>query len=202
MTAQNKRSHRALGFLGGLAFTTLALEWLLLLFAVLVRFMNSGLGSIVFPKHEVQPTARPIVTTGSGPDFVTAFLATAIGLGVLAFAVYLLTVRYPRAAREAGTKVVRETAKKAIPVIARKPIAKLPIKRRRLLTKRVTYWVKIVLSFVPVLLLPIALHDEYRGIAEQFAIVAQAILGLVVIVLFSAQTWLSSVWHVRQEEVN
>lgn len=201
--ATPKRPHLFVKILSGFGFIVLTLEWMLLLFAGLMRFIDTGLGkTILLPSESAPPDPVIVEVSVAKPDFVTTFLVTALALATILLVIYVVFVRYTRTVRTTGTKVVREATKKTLPIIARKPVQKLPAKRRRVLTRRVTYWVKLALAIIPVVLLPVILLDDHRGMAEQFAIFLQVTLGLVALSTFTLQTWLAWRWHVRQEELD
>ncbi len=207
MRSVNKPTERQLvNFLGGFGYLTVAFEWLFLLLAFLLRFYDTSFGKIVFPRQQAEIQPQPDIVGISGassePDFVTVFLVTAIAVVALGFIFYLVVFRYTKAISDTGARVVRSTAKRAVPIIAHKPTKELSSKRRMVLSRRVMFWTKVILALTPAMLLPIILRDEYRGVSEQTAIALQGLFALIALLVFLVQTWLIRRWHVRANQTN
>lgn len=191
-----------LGVIAGIGFFAIAGQWLLLLAVILVRFIDTDLGKVLFPRTEPAPDPIQIIDAQTaGPDFVTVFLATAVGIALVGFVIYFVAVRYTRAVKQTGEQVVREVTKKAVPIVAGKKFEQIPKKRRTRLTRRVVFWTEVCFALVPIVTLPIVLHDENRGITELFAIGVNAVLALIALLAFSLRALLQHKWHMHELDV-
>jgi len=195
---------RLIKLLGSVGYVAIALQWLLVLMAWLPKFAKSGIGKTIFPQSSAPAPLQqsPVSTSTAGPDFVTVFLVTCMAFVVIGAVMYVVFVRYTRAVSNAGSKTVHEFVKRSVPLVAHRPIEKLPAKKRIVLTRRMLFWTKVVAALIPTAILPIALHDGSRGIAEWLALCIQTLLATCAVIAFFAQALLVQKWHTQTDQVN
>lgn len=188
--------------LGGIGYVSIVFQWLQVGVAWLPGFFDSKLGKIIFPQSHTAPS--PVTHAGTGgtnPDFVTTFLVTALAVAALGFVTYVVVVRYTRAIRKTGSQVTHVVAKKATRIVTHKPLEQLPPRKRTLLTRRLLFWTKIAFALVPLLVLPLVLHDGERGVIEQLALFIQAVLATIAVLSFFVQAVFAARWHERVDDI-
>ncbi len=192
--------------LGGIGYISILFQWLQIGVAWLPGLFDSRLGKAIFPQsHTALRSSQPITVSGVsavGPDFVTTFLVTALALVLIGFVMYVVFIRYTKAVSKTSSQVTHVVAKRVVHIIARKPLDQVPAKKRAILNRRFLFWTKLVFAVLPFALLPVALHDGQRGIVEQLAIFAQAILATVAVLSFFAQAVLAARWHEHTDDID
>lgn len=137
---------------GVLGYISCTLQWLWVGVVALPPLLKSGLlDSLTKPKQ----VDHPILLT---PSFETSPLTVAIigfiTLIMLAVTIYIL-LRLPGAVAKTGETIVQTTTENVLPVLTHHQ--KLPAKKKRLLTRRVAFYIRLcalVLPFVITMLLP------------------------------------------------
>jgi hypothetical protein len=195
---------RILTTLGGIGYLAAAFQWLAVLAVSLPNLIDSKLGHIILPERSTQSDPVPVIAShsGTGPDFVTTFLATGLAIAFIALIAYVVVFRYTRAINTTSSRVVHRVAKKAVPIIARRPLAEIPLRQRTILNRRLLFWAKILFAILPLIVLPLVLYDGSRGEAEQLALFVQALLALLATLGFVVQAILTNRWHVKTDNVN
>ena len=190
--------------LGGIGYLAAAFQWFAVLVVCLPNFIDSKLGHIIFPEHSAQSNPTPTIahSGGAGPDFVTTFLATGLAIAFIALIAYVVVFRYTKAINKTSSRVVHLVAKKAVPIIARRPLAEIPSRKRTILNKRLLFWAKIFFAILPLIVLSLVLRDGSRGVVEQLALFMQAFLALLAALSFAVQAILSNRWHVKTDNVD
>lgn len=188
--------------LSGAGYLTWALQ-LLLLFAVYFQSVKeTSIGKVVFPEiNNVRvPINEPAVNTGitmptSGP-FTVIFAV--VGIIFVLFAIYLVVMRYIPAVNKTAEKVVVEVAKKAVQQTERHNKKKIPVRKRRILSARISWWLKITISLVPLVF--VLLIEGSPLIPKQIALLIMSTLSLWAILCFAAHAMLAM--HFRSSGTN
>ena len=191
--------------LGGIGYVAIVAQWLLVADLWLPRFLNSGLGKLVFPQsHTELNVPHPAVSAGasSGPDFVTIFLVLCLAVASIGLVIYMVTVRYTRAISHTGSQITHAVAKRALRTIAHKPLAEMPVRKRAVLSRRLLFWTKVVLTLVPLALLALVLSGGTREIVALLALLVQTVLATAAVLTFLVQSLLASHWHERLDDIS
>jgi FtsH-binding integral membrane protein len=176
-------------------YFTVFVEWFLLLALYVPRFFESELGKAVFPTTKPQPVQpQPVEVTVYEPSVVATAMFTVVALGVVALVVYVVFMRYVPAATKTAATVAQVATEKAVPVVARKPLERIPPRRRKALTARVLFWVKMALTVAP-LALVYATRFRAGTMQSQLIVFGFACLSAAACLTFMAQTYLTHHWH-------
>lgn len=189
--------HRAflLNVLGGVGYFTVFMEWFWLLALYLPGFFESEVGRTIFPEAKPQPTTLEPVT--SAPVELSAFMTfvfVLVALAVIALVLYVVFAKYIPTAARATTKVVHVATEKAVPVVAHKPLEKIPARKRKLLTERILFWVKLIAAVLP-LVIVFAAHYNETTVESQLVMLGFGALGSVAVTVFVLQTFLAFHWR-------
>lgn len=203
MTARNHNKHvPILNILGFAGYMLAALQWLIVLAVTLPALIESPFGELVLPKGEPRPLPDTVVTAPQGPSSALGvFIVTAIGVAIVAGVIYVVTVRYTRAITKTTSEVTHAVTKRAIPVIARKPMDEIAPQKRTVLTRRILFWLKFGLVVLPILLLATIWYPHHNDLSGQLTVFVAAVLALIGIDVFLAQALLAKRWHMRSSDV-
>lgn len=182
--------------LGSVGYFALFLEWFLLLAMGLPKFMETWLGKLLFPQSE-QPKQVPPIGGGTyEPTTLVLFASVLLSILLVGLVMYVVLVKYTSMAVHATEKIVQTTAKKAVPMIMHKEVKKIPVKKRKMLTARVLFWLKLVLLLVPVGVLTVFNLTSHTVEAKL------ALLGLSLLACFSFTAFVLQhiLWHKRPSQ--
>lgn len=181
--------------LAGAGYLMVFLEGLWLLALYLPSFMHSNLGRVIFPL--TQPLPSPKATPAHPVELSTLMTVAGVlaACALMGLVVYLIVAKYIPAVSNATAKVAHATTKKAVPMIARKPTDKISPRKRKALTERTLFWVKIMMAVVPVAIV-VAVHSRKNTVQAQLVVFGFAILSFLALASFSLQTWLSRYWKI------
>lgn len=183
-----------LKLLGGVGYFTVFMEWLWLLALYLPGFFESEVGKTIFPKVEPQPVElKPVEAAAFEPSLLITIIFTVLALGIVALVIYVIFAKYIPSAARAATKVVHVATEKTVPVIAHKPLEKIPARKRKLLTARVQFWVSVFFAIMPLLIVCAARFSSHT-VESQLIILGLALLSAVALACFILQTWLAHRW--------
>ncbi len=146
-----------------------------------------------------QPATVQVEHAGSIPP---VFIAVAMGAAVvfLGLVLYLTLYYYPRKATKVVSEAVHKTAEAVAPMVARKTRHKPTIRARKIVSERLTFWLKLVFA-----LLPAGLVAAQYGAGEPFAIelatAACAVCAMVAVVGFFLQRHMAWRWQTKPEDV-
>jgi hypothetical protein len=181
--------------LGGVGYFTVFMEWFWLLALYLPGFFESEVGKTIFPQAEPKPVElKPVEATPLEPSLLMTVIVTVLALGVVALIIYVIFAKYIPGATRAATKVVHVATEKTVPVIAHKPLEKIPARKRKLLTARVQFWMKTIAAVLP-LLVVFAARFGSGNVESQLVIFGLALLCAVSLTCFILQTWLAHRWR-------
>lgn len=189
--------HRAflLNVLGGVGYFTVFMEWFWLLALYLPGFFESEVGRTIFPEAKPQPTAlEPVTSAPVEPSAFMTFLFVLVALAVIALVLYVVFAKYIPTAARATTKVVHVATEKAVPVVAHKPLEKIPTRKRKVLTERVMFWVKLSAAVLP-LLFVFASRFQDLSVESQLLILGFAMLCAFSTSAFIIERFLAHRWN-------
>ncbi len=173
------------------------MQLLLLVALYFQSFKDSSVGRVVFPmpSNDVIPPAEPkiipdITLPTSGPILV---IFAALGVAFVLFTVYLVIMRYIPAVNETAEKVVHEVTKHAVEQTERHHKKKIPVRKRRALSARITWWLKIGISLLPLFIVLVITGSTL--ISRQAAVLLMALLSLWAILCFATEATLARLWH-------
>lgn len=176
---------------------TWVLQLLLLAALYFQQFQGSSVGKVVFPQVDESVIAARESSVGPGMTLPTSglftFFAVLAGLAFVAWAVYLVTLRYIPAINKTANKVVQIAAEQSVVQTARITHKKLPVRKQRLLTARIVWWLKFTISLVPLVVVMIAPASPF--ISKQATTFIVAVLSLWAVLCFGAQTVLAKFWR-------
>lgn len=181
MSARSPRP--LLNALGFLAYLSCLFQWAL----VVLPFLPGLLDSDVF--HTFMPSGPPseVVVYAPSPQAFPNWLVFTL-VAVIVLAVVVVTVRalarLPRAVGHAGQSFTRTAAEHVIPLVTHH--ATLPEKKRRALTARIVFDIKLVLLALPlIIVLVVPLPDT--SISRQLLMVVVAVAAAWSLLLFCLQ---------------
>ena len=144
-----RSSHPLLNALGFLAYLSCLFQWVF----VLLPFLPGVLDSDVF--HAFIPLGTSDTSVNVQPAQQLPNWLIFIIVAVITLAVVLVTIialaRLPRSVGKTGQKLTRTAAERVIPVVTHH--AKLPEKKRRALTARIVFDIKLAMIALPIVLL-------------------------------------------------
>ncbi|QQS69282.1 hypothetical protein IPP75_05185 [Candidatus Saccharibacteria bacterium] len=197
---QKKKVHNSiLKILGGTGYFTVFMEWFWLLALYLPGFFDSELGKTIFPKNVPVEELRPVTTVAAQEPSILLLIGTILLAAVIIGAVfYVVFAKYIPAAAKVTNKVVHVAAERAVPVVAHKPVEKIPARKRKLLTERVLFWVKMILALTPLGIVFIARINQ-NNVETQIIILGFAFLSVAALMCFVCQTWLLRRWRIPEK---
>lgn len=193
MTHFSKRLF-VVNFLGTFFYLSCLLQWM---WAVLpympgiIRFTEIFRGPIgaSAPAQEVAASGPPSLFL-----LVIALAATAIIIG---FTLYIL-IRFPVTVAKSAQKITQNASARIVPIITHH--AKLPDKKRKLLTARVVAYIKLTACILPVILCACTYFFETE-LEYDITMAIAAILGVGSLLLLSAQLLFARRLKVKSETV-
>lgn len=194
MKQKNKVHSSILKILGGTGYFTVFMEWFWLLALYLPGFFDSELGKTIFPKNVPIEEPRPVTTVAAQEPSMLLLIGTILLAAVVIGAVfYVVFAKYIPAAAKVTNKVVHVATERVVPVVAHKPVEKIPARKRKLLTERVLFWVKLLSALTP-LLVVFATRSKQQEIESQLLLLGVAILTALATISFVLQTHFSRRW--------
>ena len=195
MKQKNKVHSSILKILGGTGYFTVFMEWFWLLALYLPGFFDSELGKTIFPKNVPIEEPRPVTTVAAQEPSMLLLIGTILLAAVVIGAVfYVVFAKYIPAAAKVTNKVVHVATERVVPVVAHKPVEKIPARKRKLLTERVLFWVKLLSALTP-LLVVFATRSKQQEIESQLLLLGVAILTALATISFVLQTHFSRRWE-------
>lgn len=171
-----------LNILGFLGYFSCLLQWALLLLPFLPGMLDSGVFRTFMPSGPsetvVSAPSPPVL-----PNWLVFIVVAAIVLAVVAATVMALA-RLPRAIGQAGQSFTRTAAEHVIPLVTHH--ATLPEKKRRALTARIVFNIKLAVLALPLIIaLVVPLPDA--SISRQLLLVVVALAAGWSLLLFCVQ---------------
>lgn len=145
-----RSSHPLLNALGFLAYLSCLFQWAFVIIPFLPGVIDSDVFQTFVPSGtpgasvEIQPIQSPL------PNWLAPVIVGGITLIVMVVTVITLA-RLPRAVGKTGQKLTRTAAEHVVPVVTHH--AKLPEKKRRALTARIVFDIKLAVVALPVIIL-------------------------------------------------
>lgn len=193
MTKPKPRSkHIAVTIFGTLFYIVSAFGWL---WAILPYIPD-----IAKLSRSLQPEAQPVehVVTAGPPSLLLIIIAISVTIAILAMTVYVL-IKLPSTIRRSGEKLTHSTSSHIVPILTHHTA--LSPKKRRQLTAKVTFYVKLLLCTLPVavsacsILVPTGLSYELTMlVATFFAVIALVLLGTQLLLAKWLRVPLDIVW--------
>ena len=195
MKQKNKVHSSILKILGGTGYFTVFMEWFWLLALYLPGFFDSELGKTIFPKNVPIEEPRPVTTVAAQEPSILLLIATILLAAVVIVAVfYVVFAKYIPAAAKVTNKVVHVATERVVPVVAHKPVEKIPARKRKLLTERVLFWVKLLSALTPLLVVFVT-RSKQQEIESQLLLLGVATLTALATISFVLQTHFSRRWE-------
>ncbi len=186
-----------LSVLGGAGYLTWVLQLLMLVALYFQQLQDSSMGKVVFPAPDESTINRHESTVESSFTLPTSGLFTVfavfVGLAFIGWAVYLVTMRYIPAVNKTANKVVHVAAEQTVAQTARISHKKLPVRKQRLITARVVWWLKLSISLLPMAI--VLLVSASSLVSKQVATLIMAILSLCAVLCFATQAALAKLWR-------
>ncbi len=151
-------------------------------------FMPHGCGD-----QTVSTPAENIVLS-EGANIVLIILAVVFAISVIVYVI----VAVPRAIGRAGQKITQKSAATIIPSITHHK--KISQKKRRQLTRRITWSIKSVLVFLPALMLMLPIPPEVKLTDLQFK-AAGLVLLVFSLVMFLTQYVIARLARLKSEKI-
>jgi heme/copper-type cytochrome/quinol oxidase subunit 4 len=197
MAVRRTKFHQfTLRALGGVGYFTLFMEWFWLFALYLPGMLESEFSKAILPTSKT-PLPQPVhaVQPPAEPSGIMIFSIMVLAVALLGTVLYLVFVKYIPTAANATTKVVHGAAKKAVPIIAHKPVDKISVRKRRILTERIVFWLKICLAVIPFAIVYMT-HHRSGTTVSLLVIMAMAVLTLVALVCSTLQVVLAKRWRI------
>lgn len=181
-----------INFLGVIGYLCLLLQWMWLAVTLVVPIaMQPGVADLFMPNTEPRiERTSPAVDPMPGPVQTTLLILSILfSIGIVIYAV----LSVPKTIGRSGQKLTQSVAKRSVPIFTKhKPITK---QRQRKLVERMTWLVKAVAIFIPLVLLvipPGAIIDIDHAVAIAIGI----LLASGSLLVFCLQYLLVKVWHI------
>lgn len=194
MTRFSKRLF-VVNFFGTLFYLSCLLQWMWAALPYLpgiVRLAEMLRG----PMGASEPVQEVAAASGP-PSLLLLILALAITAIVIGLTLYAL-IKFPVTVAKSAQKITQNTSARIVPIITHH--AKLPDKKRRLLTARVTAYLKLTVCILPVILCSCTYFFETK-LRYDITMVIAAILGVGTLLLLSAQLLLARWLKVKSDTV-
>lgn len=187
--------------LGGAGYLAAFFGWLAVVMFALPRLFDIQMGEWLIPKP-VPASPQTVVPPSQvlEPSAALVVLTMLFVLGFLALVVYVVVMKYIPAVTKATSKVVHTTARKSVPVIARKPAEKISPKRRKRLTERFVLWLKITYALLPAIFFAIV-YAQRHTLMREAAVMVTSTLAALSVVLFIVQLYFARRWRAREPDV-
>lgn len=184
-----------LTFLSKLGYLLAAGEGLLVLAVDLPSFMDSAIGKSLIPKSHVPP--KPVIepVAVSPPPAVVIVLGVALSVFLVGLVIYVLIMRYIPTTTQLAQTIVKKVALQAVPIVAHEPLEHIAPKKRRYLTARIMWWLKVCLAVFPVVGVG-ALYIYGQSLGRLFVVCVEAGLASFVLISFTAHALLARRWHI------
>jgi len=196
-TTSNSAHRITLKLIGGAGYLTWALQLLVLLALYFERFYHSNVGRVIFPTasnsggEQPDPVATPSIALPTSGIFT--WIVLFLGLALIGLVVYIVTMLYIPAINKTAKKAVKDIADHTVDQIERAGRKKLTKRKRRSMSARIVWWLKLIISITP---LAIVLFVEGTPlISKEAALLVTGALGLWAVICFTAQKALAHVWR-------
>jgi len=201
MTKMKTANHPArkviLNVIGGAGYLAWVLQLLLLVALYFERLYHSSVGKVIFPTSTdgtnlpPEPVSTPAITLPTSGPFMG--LMFALGIALIGIVTYVVTMRYIPAVNKTATKVVHEAAEQTVKQVERTGHKKIPLRKRRLLTARLIWWIKVGISVAPLVI--VLLVGGTPLIPKQAAVTSVGALSLWAVLCFTTQIVLARLWQ-------
>lgn len=167
-------------FLAGSAYFVCMLQWLWIIILVLPTLIDSGLLASFAPPRVEKPQVAIVDDTSQSPLLlITGGIVTLL---MIVLTIYIL-IKFPSKVAQNGSTIAHKAADVIVPVVSHhKPISP---KKRRTLTARVLFYVKLALVLAPVL--ACYLVPETNTINADLIRFIGSILAMIAVGLFALE---------------
>ena len=128
----------------GAGYMMCLLQWLWVMILILPALLESGLITSLLPKVTEHHASQHIATGPPSP--VLILVGGIVTILMLALSVFVL-LKFPSTVAKTGTAITHKSADAIVPVVTHHKV--LPAKKRRLITGRVLFYIKLLLVLVP-----------------------------------------------------
>lgn len=189
---KTRKKHVAVTIFGTLFYIVSAFGWL---WAILPYVPD-----IAKLSKSLQPDTQPVehVATAGPPSLLLVIIAVGATIAVLAMTIYAL-IKLPSTIRKSGEKLTHSASSHIVPILTHRTA--LSPKKRRQLTAKVTFYVKLLVCTLPVavsacgLIVPTGLPYELTLlVATFFAVIALVLLGTQLLLAKWLRVPLDIVW--------
>jgi len=171
------------GVFDGAGYLLILVEWFVVGLLYLPALLESKSMQQLFPSsNEVKPT--PVETSNAvEPSLLLTVSVAIFGILFIAFVVYIVVRKYVPAVVKTSAKIVDKTTVEVVHV-RQKQQPRLTKKKTKLLTERISFWLKIALALLPAVVYLLADQDSGQLLAAlaQFALSFSALLAVVAFV--------------------
>lgn len=178
---RTRKKHFAVTFFGTLFYIVSAFGWL---WAILPYVPD-----IAKLSESLQPEAQPAehVVAAGPPSLLLVIIAVGVTIAVLAMTVYAL-IKLPSTIRHSGEKLTHGASSHIVPILTHHTA--LSPKKRRQLTAKVTFYVKLLLCTLPVVVSAFSFLAP-TGLTYELTILVATFFAVVALVLLSIQLLLA-----------
>lgn len=182
---------------GSAGYVAWVLQFLVLIALYFERFHASSVGKVIFPAPDDAVTNAPDPVTGYAISLPSSGLFTAlmlaIGVAFICLVIYVIVMRYIPTVNRNASKAVHVTAEQTIKQVERVSHKKFPTRKRRMLTVRVIWWLKLGISIMPLIVVLFVVGTPL--IAKEVAVMIVGALSLWANVCFTVQAVLVHAWR-------
>lgn len=179
------------------AYLSCILQWLL----ATAPYIPSVIQSDLFETYVNNPSSQTAVPVAPVSDMFSGLfvvIATLISVVVVVAGVIAI-YRTPRAIGKTGAKLTHGAADAVLPVVTRHK--KITPTKRRLLTARLVFDIKLVLVVVPLLLVLIAPPDAIQNLSHEVIVVVAAVLAAWSLFLFCLQVIVARALRINVDHI-
>ncbi len=191
---------RIIGIIGGALYVVWALEWLWLLMLYFERLSETKLAETIFPIAPVPVETAPSVPAPSIPldsPFSPVFIGIAllVALAIILAAGYVIARIYVPSVNHVAREAVQKTAEASVERAIKHHV--VPAKERRRLTVQVTFWIKVMVCLIPVVVV-FLVPGTTSFMSREAAQAGTLFFAVIAFVLTLIQHGLMRHWRIRE----
>lgn len=181
---KTRKKHFLVTLAGTLFYIVSTIGWL---WAVLPYVPDiAKLSATLQPQEQAQPVEQ-VVTTGPPPLLLTIIII-GVTIAILVMSVYTL-IKLPATIRMSGEKLTHTTSAHIVPILTHH--THLSPKKRRQLTARIAFYIKLALCTLPVIIAACSFLVPASSLSYELTILVATFFAITSLVLFCTQLLLA-----------
>lgn len=194
-----KKRRFAANTVGAVGYLLIVLGWL---WASILVLTNTGILDNLESEPQAASHSVPRLPEFTLPEPVTVIFLVIIVTLMIVATIYAIFKTPVEAVRQ-SSRVARTTAIKITPQKSHKTNKPIPAKERKLITARLTFYIKLALTLIPLLVvggLTIFTHSEL-SLDPHLAVMISGVISILAILLFAAQYLIAYIFKLPLERL-